>query len=181
MSAPSESIQKLNTKLAENYGYLDGVSRNYPRFRVVFSDEQFEKRLGTYRDFGQYGIFLREVREVREVPKYPHLQHMYVLEIAIENVVPDLINKVTYEPYWVFKDLEGNPRSDLVCWRVINLFAALYFDAKSKKGISDYKQDEVDKRNEDIQWYFEQIQDNAPFIAGKLHDGSAIVNPGINN
>ena len=180
MSAPSESIQKLNKKLAEDYGYLDGVSRNYPRFRIVFSDEQTELRFGTYCDYSEYGIFIREVTETRRVPKYPSVKHMYVLEIAIANDVPDILNKVTYEPYWVFKDLNNNPKSELVCWRTVNLLAALYFDKKSKKHVSDYKQEEIDKREEDINWFFEQLQDESPFIAGKLHDRSAIVSPGIN-
>jgi hypothetical protein len=177
---PAEPLQKLNKRLADNYGYLDGAVHKYPKFRVVFSDEQFEMRTGEFSDFSASGIYLRTVFETRRVNKYPAYPHKYILEVALPNETTEIkAEKVTYEMLWVFHDLEGKSRPDLVCWRVVNIFAHTYYAKKEKRTTADYEAEEQERHNADIEWFFEQLQNESPLIAGKLHDRSAIVNPGI--
>src|ERR1700704_3964663 len=58
-----KSIEYINEKLLREYGReLDGR----PKFRVVFSDDQYEKRLTTHDDHGNELI----TPEVRLLPKY---------------------------------------------------------------------------------------------------------------
>jgi len=50
-----------------------------PLFRVVFSDDQTEKRNGIYDDYSG-NIYIRTVREIREVKKYPWIKGKWILE-----------------------------------------------------------------------------------------------------
>lgn len=99
-----EPIDQINERLLQEFGTEFG---NSPRYRVVFSDDQYEKRWTTYTDEG----FELLEREVRLLPKYKqYIRAKYVLEMLIP--VPegdtDLLTKVTYEPLWVFQDKKGN-------------------------------------------------------------------------
>lgn len=98
-----EPIEQINKRLIEEYGYADG---SQPNFRVVFSDDQFEKRLTGYTDEG----FPLLYPEVRELPKYRQYIHSKYL---LERLVPvgpesDLTTKVSYECAWAFQDKDGN-------------------------------------------------------------------------
>ena len=101
-----ETIEVLNERLKNRYGvYLDGQSL----FRIVFSDDQFEKRL---IDCTKEGLQLL-LPKVEERPKYrQYIQHKYLIERLLEVpdfVETDLVSKLTYEPIWVFEDSKGNP------------------------------------------------------------------------
>lgn len=98
-----EPIEDINKKLLDKYGkYTDGR----PNFRVVFSDDQFEKR---WTDFTDDGFQLLQP-EVRELPKYrQYIRHRYILERLIPVVgESDLTTKTSYEPAWVFQDKNQN-------------------------------------------------------------------------
>lgn len=107
-----EPLETINSQLERNFGR--DVVTGRPFFRIVFSEEQFEKRLGTYTDYSKEGIYLRTVREVREVPKYRQwIPNKYVLEGL--TLVPSInqeelpTDALSYEPIWVFEDKQGNP------------------------------------------------------------------------
>lgn len=106
-----ETLESINESLKKYYG-LDISGRQC--FRVVYSEEQFEKRLGIYTDYTENGDLIRTVREVREVPKYRQwIQKKYVLEgltiVPVEDLEELLYQKISYEPIWVFEDKTGNP------------------------------------------------------------------------
>lgn len=98
-----EPIEDINKKLLDDYGTEFG---NAPKFRVVFSEDQFEKRWSSYTDEG----FQLLEPEVREFPKYKQwIQGKYILERLIPIVgETDLTTKINYEPAWVFQDKKGN-------------------------------------------------------------------------
>ena len=100
-----ESIESINKKLLEEYG-TEFV--NSPRFRVVFSEDQYEKRWTNYTD----EEFELIHPEVRLLPKYKQfIQAKYILERLVpvpEEVETDLTTKISYEPAWVFQDNKGN-------------------------------------------------------------------------
>lgn len=97
-----ESIESLNKKLLDDYGTEFGDA---PRFRVVFSEDQYEKRLTDFTDEGFELIH----PEVRLLPKYKqYIREKYILEHLIPIVgETDLLTKVSYEPAWVFQDKNG--------------------------------------------------------------------------
>ena len=98
-----EDIDRINAKLIEEFGYeLDGR----PRFRIVFSEDEYEKRITSYTDEG----FELPVPEVRLLPKYKQYIHQkYILEHLIPMAgETDLVEKMCYNPIWTFQDKHGN-------------------------------------------------------------------------
>lgn len=107
-----EPIEKINEWLARDYPkHIDGR----PMFRIVWSEDQFEKRwIDTTKDGLQ---LLNPV--VEEVPKYKqYIQGKYILErivTILPGVETDLVEREPYEVLWVFQDRHGEylpPRYD---------------------------------------------------------------------
>lgn len=98
-----EPIESINRQLLNEYG--SDIASNKPKFRVVFSDDQYENRIVTHTSEG----FELLHPEVRFVPKYKqYIKDRYILE-RLTPVVgeTDLIEKISYEPVWTFQDKEG--------------------------------------------------------------------------
>jgi hypothetical protein len=134
-----QTVDDINKQLIDLFG-IDTESSN-PIWRVVYSDDQYEHRHGTYDDYTPNGLFIRSVTEVRYVPKYKQwIQHKYILErfVIVPDVnVPELpMLKKSYEPIWTFEDKNGNalpPRLD-ACQFIINtVYAAQYGTHNLKK------------------------------------------------
>lgn len=100
-----ESIETLNKRLIEYYSYFEA---ELPNYRLVFSDDQYEVRLGDYTDYSEEGIFLREVTEFRNVKKYPFIKHKWILEKCLPSNSNALVTKVSYESIWTFGKM-GDP------------------------------------------------------------------------
>lgn len=100
-----ESIKSINKKLLQEYG-TELSCGSQPRFRVVFSEDQYEKRWTSFTDEG----FELLEPEVRTLPKYKQwIKEKYILERLVPIVgETDLTTKVSYEPAWVFQDKHGN-------------------------------------------------------------------------
>lgn len=121
-----EPIDKINKRLEDHFG-KDDLNRSI--WRVVWSDEQFEKQLLTHTPEGLELIHPKWY----EVPKYKMMgvKERYVLERLV--IVPvqnahELTTKVSYEPMWVFEDKNGFPLPPKyeACELVINtVYAAM--------------------------------------------------------
>lgn len=128
----TETLDTINKHLVNHFG-IDTIS-GIPIWRIVWSEEQFEKRLGTYEDYTKGGIYIRTVTEVREVPKYRQwIQEKYVLERLVvvpifnENELPT--SSVSYEPIWVFEDRLGNylpPKFEAAKFVIDTIYSAQY-------------------------------------------------------
>jgi hypothetical protein len=148
-------LTSINACLTDTYGKtLD----NRPKWRVVLGSECLEKRLGTFRDYTEGGIFLREVTEVREVKKYPAWQTYHILE----RVVPffkfnEIVVGDGYECFFRF----AHAKTDAPLpanWRFINLIChwAETGSFSKKKTPSDLT-DEERKQEEEEMAYFHQV------------------------
>ena len=96
--------------------FLDAQGRNLadaPIYRLVWSDEQFELRKGTFNEFSG-NLFLRQVIGVQRVPKYPYVKSRWILEkffppeVAYTDTLPESYSG-SYEPLFVFQDREEKP------------------------------------------------------------------------
>lgn len=100
-----EAIETINKRLLDYYGKFDDGRANW---RVVWSDDQFEKRWITHTS---EGLELLNPK-VEEVPKYSYISHRYVLErllpVFMGQVISDLVETTSYEPVWTFEDSQGN-------------------------------------------------------------------------
>src|SRR5215467_8595373 len=132
-----ESVDRINEYLRREYGIETTSDR--PIYRVVWANDQFEKRKMKYTDSGIELL----APEVRTVPKYTQFKDTYILERLSYVDAPGMeemtVNVISYEPIWSFVDNQLNPlppRID-VCKIVIDaLHMAIYGD---KSGFAKYK------------------------------------------
>jgi hypothetical protein len=168
-----ETIENINKKLKEEFGYeLDGR----PRFRVVFSDDQFEKR---WIQFTDEGFPLLEP-EVRELPKYRQfIQQKYILERLVPVIgETDLTEKMSYEPCWVFQDKNQNylPPFYDGCKLVID---SMYMKMGRKDGFAKYKDPNIteEARLAHIEKVEKELFGNETNVGDALAYGSGVTVP----
>lgn len=170
------NIEWVNKKLAALYG--KDVSSELPIFRVSFSDDEYETRYGTFREF--YGeVFIRETKEVATVPKYPFIRHRHVLERLMYHNNPELITNPTYEPIYVFEDKTGAALS-VELWvcqaRIIFLFA----DKPKRTEKDDIAEEEARKKKESAE-IKEILANDRPYIPTMVELGEAVSLPKVDN
>lgn len=119
-----EPTERINEVLSRRYGLHDD---GRPKFKVVWSEDQLEKRFTTRTKEGIDLLY----PEVIERKKYQHISERYVLEQL--SVVPeddpnnDLVDKLSYEPLWTFQDRFGNylpPRIDACIFIIKHIYEA---------------------------------------------------------
>jgi hypothetical protein len=180
----AEKIETINQYLRENFGIDTDDSE--PIFRVVWSEDQFEKRETKFTDTG---IELLSP-EVRLLPKYKsYIQNAYILERRV--LVPDESLKElagvkkSYEPLWVFIGKDGNPVPPTIigCKFVIDCVYA----AMGKAGMAKYKDPNADlspeeayeKKKLEIDKIQEELFGDESGLMGETHteSGSTIIVP----
>lgn len=113
----SSELDEINERLLLYYGKeIDGRQR----YRVSWSSDQFEKRVGTFNEF--YGsIFLREFVGIKECPKYPYDPDRWVVEKLFYVKNDEIIAEKpgSYEPFYILKGPTGQflPLN----WKVVDL------------------------------------------------------------
>ncbi len=166
-------IQRINDSLRDSYG-IDTAS-NRPMWRVVFSDDQVEKRLCTH---SPKGILLLQP-EVQERPKYQWIKHKWILENLV--VVPDYQRKelaglqTSYEHIFSFHDKDGNPlppRYD-VCQFVIHL---IEIAKGTDPSIAKYHED-PEKAAKELKEMEEYLHGNETDVGDALMYGTGVSVP----
>lgn len=139
----TEPIEDINNLLIEHFGI--STDTGDPIWRVVFSEDQYEQRLGTYDDYSTGGLYIRTVTEVRLVPKYKQwIEQKFILErlvVVPEQNLEELIGtKLSYEVLWVFEDKDGNylpPKFEACKFIIDTVYAAQYSNHNLHKYIDD--------------------------------------------
>ena len=171
-----EPIEYINKKLLEEYG-TELSCGNQPRFRIVFSEDQYEKRLTDYTDEG----FELLIPEVRELPKYKQwIRERYILERLIPVVgETDLTTKVSYEPAWVFQDKRGNylPPFFEGCRFVIESMNQAIGRANTHTRYKD-KNVSAEERAAELKKVEDELFGNETEVGDHLAYGTGIVVPG---
>lgn len=182
----AETIETINRQLSDQYG-IDTLS-GQAIWRVVWSEDQFEHRYGTYDDYTPSGLYIRTATEVRYVPKYRQwIKEKYVLERLV--LIPEInagdlpATKMSYEPLYVFETNSGKylpPRLDAAQFIINTVLAAQgkgnlarYKDPVSGLSSEDYlamKAKEID----DLQ---EELFGNETDTGDALAHGEAIIVP----
>jgi hypothetical protein len=128
-----ETIEVLNQRLKDHYG--TDVASNKPIFRIVWADDEVERRYVHNLDSGIILLF----PEVREVKKYSYLPHLYVLErlsVVPEEQQRELGLKVSYEPIWAYADDKRNPLPPI--WDATKLVIDALYAALGKSSMAKY-------------------------------------------
>lgn len=179
----AEKIETINQFLRDNYG-ID-TDDSIPIFRVVWSEDQFEKRLTKFNDNGTELLH----PEVRTVPKYSYLKDVYVLERRV--LVPEVNREElaglqkSYEPLWNFKQEDGTPIPPSIqgCKFIIDtVYAAL-----GKKNLSKYKDpmdgltpaEAYELNKQRVDKIYEELFGDESSLGGETHNasGSAVIVP----
>lgn len=174
----TETIENINRQLIDLFG-IDTVSGR-PIWRIVWSEDQFEKRLVNVVDSG---LFLTEP-VVREVPKYRHyIRERYILEYL--SIVPEFqksdlpSTKVSYEPIWTFVDGDGNylPPTLVASKFIIDAVNA----ARGKKSLAKYKEEglEPEAQAMRVQELQNELFGNETPVTDALAHGQGVVVPNI--
>ncbi len=165
-----ESIESINEKLLIEFGTEFGDT---PRFRVVFSEDQYEKRWTEFTDEG----FELLHPEVRLLPKYKQfIREKYILERLVPVVgETDLLTKISYEPAWVFQDKNGNylPPFFEGCRYVID---SMYQAIGRANTFTKYKDKNVsaEERAAELKKVEDQLFGNETDMTDALHYGSGV-------
>jgi len=129
-------IHLINQKLRDYYG-ID-VASNLPNYRIVWSENELEKRKGLFQTFTPSGIFVRAEYGVREVKKYNYLDPQYILEKLTPNINnPEIAVGMTYEPLWCF-----GKQKELV-WRAVDLL--IRFSQNPRKPFTEQELDNLEQ------------------------------------
>lgn len=169
-----EEIDYINNKLFKEYG-SELLAGSLPRFRVVFSDDQFEKRWMTHTKDGWELLH----PEVREVPKYrQYIDAKYVLERLVPRLPDsDVVDKVVYEPIWTFVDMGGNylpPTFDMCSVIIDSLFQQM-----NHTGFAKYKDPSIspEERRKKLDEMYSTLFSNETPAGDALAHGYGVVNP----
>jgi len=179
MSGPvDDEVDRINIQLRREFGV--DMTSDRPNYRVVWSNDQYEKRLMHYTD---KGVELLSP-EVREVPKYKQwAADRYILErlsfIGEMDAAKEMtVHKISYEPIWSFVDNKMNylpPRYEVAKIIIDALHAKIHGDnslAKYKDKTND--PEETARRVEAIQ---HELFGEETATGDALAHGEAIVVP----
>jgi len=174
-----ESIESINAKLERVFGKFE---TGQPVWRVVWSEDQFEKR---ETDRTDEGLQLLQP-EVRLLPKYRQWIHAkYVLERLTP--VPDVSRKeladkkLSYEPVWVFEDKHGKylpPRFDAAKFVIDKIMeqAAKMVGVKYKDPESN-KEEALEIREKRLEQLHETLFGNETEVGDALRYKEGVVVP----
>ena len=173
--APTENIEELRSFVKRRGGeIMSGI----PRFRLVFSDKEYEIRKGDRTIFTEGGLFLREEKSVIDrVPKYSYIQGKWILEKWVYSPHEELPESIKghYEPFWVFQDSDGNPLPP-VRWALEVLLKTWEVYKASNYTISPRKQFELDQEEvrKSEEATFEELNQSESSFKGKLFTGEGV-------
>lgn len=157
---------EMNERLRTIYGIHEETSRQ--RFRVVHSDDQLEKRFGTWEVYAG-DIYLRtEVNVIREVPKYPYYwSNQWIVERLEPNTLPDV-----YEGDFVYNSLWAFPEGLPLDWEPIEFVVKKALDILPAEIAERFKK--LPKNKEEMEEeYRQKLARESKQILGMM-DGTAL-------
>lgn len=182
----TETIESINNQLVDLFG-IDTIT-GLPMWRVVWSEDQFEHRHGTYDDYSPSGLYLRTVTEVRYVPKYRQWIHnKYVLERLV--VIPEInagdlpATKLSYEPIYPFETSSGKylpPRIDAAQFVIDTVLSA-----QGKSSLSRYRdpvaglssEEYLEMKNKEIDTLQKELFGDETDVGDAIAHNEAIIVP----
>lgn len=182
----TEEIESINRQLIGLYG-IDTIT-GQAMWRVVWSEDQFEHRHGTYDDYTPTGIYLRTVTEVRFVPKYRQwIKKRFVLERLV--LIPETnrgdlpATRMSYEPMYPFQSNIGKylpPRLDAAQFIIESVLEAQgkSISAKYKDPMSGLNTEEqIEMKSQELDKLQEELFGNETDTGDAMAHGEAIIVP----
>lgn len=174
----AEPIELINRKLADYYGITDAGN---PIWRVVWSDDQREKKLSKFTPEGLELIHPK----VMEFKKYPYIKERWVLERLV--VVPIQQQKelpvgiISYEPMWQFcvaNTGEYAPPTIAAAKFIVDTVYAALGKASLGPKYRDPEAGSIEERKERVKLLEEQLFGDESSLALKTVTGEAVAYTG---
>ena len=171
-----ENVTLINKKLKELYGTeYDGKAR----FRLVWSDDCIEKRLGRVDRYTEAGIYLGTDEGLHEVKKYSYIRERWILENynpAFKNN-PEIAVSDGYEPIFVF-DKKGIYLKPYLwaCEFLINKLRNPERVHRTEK--MDINEEESLREKEELSYFDFLSEEGSSELGQKFTEGSAIFTKG---
>lgn len=159
-------VEAINTWLKNNYGNYDGKAK----FRIVYANDEMEKRLGTFVDFVPgTDIFLREVTEVREVKKYsePNFKDAYVIEKLVPNYHVSTLGRLSYEPIWSYDKRLPDGSIKHPTFQAVQYFMKMSIEGPSHT--REFWNGLAEQQDQETLSYYENLFDNEEGFGYKKH------------
>lgn len=156
-------IDSINASLAQDYRVLDGR----PIYRVVWSDDLTEKRIGTFTDWYGHILIRQEHKALREVKKYWYINPpCYVLEKlvfvtgyqALRDIVEELegARNGIYETLYAFRNVETGVQLP-VNQRVVDIILHTLHNPQKKMTASDFDELQRLEEQEEVRFFEEKV------------------------
>lgn len=176
-----EPVESINRTLKALFG-IDTDSRN-PMWRVVWSEDQLEKRLMDVTDEG-FDLLIPEVREVKKYHGFT--SERYILERLVS--VPEYQQhelagaKISYEPMWTFEDKDGNylpPKLEACEFVIHSVLAAQYGTKNLRKYIDPEETREgfLEEKKKRVDAIVEELFGEQSGLDGSTVTGESIIVP----
>ena len=151
-----------------------------PLFRLVWSDDQYELRTGTFGKFVD-NIKIAEYQATEQVLKYSWIKERWVVEqwfppeVCLLDELPES-KQGSFEPIYVFEDSKGNslPLKLEVVQFLVQASLKPKTSVMRKQSLSKENTEAREKVAQDITW--DCINDDGPLVS-QFHDGTAILRP----
>lgn len=147
----------INRRLLSRMGLeLDGR----PKFRLSWSTDQLEKRLGTWPEFSESGkIFLRMFTGCKEIRKYPQAKDRWVLERLVFDPTLELVGSRSgsYEPIYVFQGANGDYLEPT--WKIIEILIYFWENPNPKKTLPDMIREEEAFDQQEVEFFANVLAD----------------------
>jgi hypothetical protein len=174
----AEPIESINRQLIDLFGVDTATGQTM--FRVVWSNDQYEKRMVDATDEG----IILPFHILKEVPKYSQwIDSRFVLErlvIVPETSIKELAGiKLSYEPLWVFRGKfdEYVPPTLPACKFIIDTLYAAMGKSSLKKYIDEEAKNPVEVKEQRIEKLTEELFGDESNLLGRTITGEAIVVP----
>lgn len=169
-----ERLEELNKRLIEHYST---AWNGMPIFRIVWSEDQMEKRLMGTTDAG---IELLHP-EVREVPKYrQYIHNKYLLErlvvVPVASIKELAGEQISYEPLWVYTDANDNalpPKWEVTKFVIDTVLAAQSGDGSLGAKYAD-KNESAEMKEARIAKIHEELFGNETEVGDALAHGEGV-------
>lgn len=163
-------LTEINKRLAADYGHKGDI--NYPRFRIVFSDDALEQRRFK-EDFYYEGKYLSSGDRVEWTKKYPFITGKHVFEVHSPTDEEEIVDKGgNYEPLYVFEDDQKNPLP--LDWDMIQYLCRALNERPELKNARMLQAEEDERMAKAVQLEYEILDNNSPYLATMLNNKEAV-------
>src|SRR5215471_806676 len=174
-----QEVQEVNKLLVKHFG-IDSIT-GQAMWRVVWSDDQYEKRLSTHTKDGFQLLY----PEVMELPKYPWVKSRWTLERLV--LIPDIhvdelpTQKMSYEPMYPFENAythDAIKPSFEACKFVIDSVYAVLGKKSMRKYVDDEESKPVEAKEARIAKLQEELFGDESSLLGRTITGEAVAYTG---